>query len=35
MTIPAETPPAVSAGSGPAVRSLSLLVPGSFTDEDP
>jgi alkanesulfonate monooxygenase SsuD/methylene tetrahydromethanopterin reductase-like flavin-dependent oxidoreductase (luciferase family) len=30
-----ESGPAFSGGSGPAVRSQSLLVPGSFTDEDP
>src|SRR6202453_5354512 len=35
MTVSAEPAPAVSSGSGPAVRSLSLLVPGSFTDDDP
>ena len=35
MTISTESAPDVSAGSGPVVRSLSLLVPGSFTDDDP
>jgi alkanesulfonate monooxygenase SsuD/methylene tetrahydromethanopterin reductase-like flavin-dependent oxidoreductase (luciferase family) len=35
MTISTESAPDVSASSGPAVRSLSLLVPGSFTDDDP
>ncbi len=36
MTVTAtESGPGVSGGSGPSVRSLSLLVPGSFTDEDP
>jgi alkanesulfonate monooxygenase SsuD/methylene tetrahydromethanopterin reductase-like flavin-dependent oxidoreductase (luciferase family) len=30
-----ESGPGVSGGSGSAVRSLSLLVPGSFADEDP
>jgi alkanesulfonate monooxygenase SsuD/methylene tetrahydromethanopterin reductase-like flavin-dependent oxidoreductase (luciferase family) len=35
MTIFSEPAPAVSAGSVPVVRSLSLLVPGSFTDDDP
>jgi alkanesulfonate monooxygenase SsuD/methylene tetrahydromethanopterin reductase-like flavin-dependent oxidoreductase (luciferase family) len=34
MTISAASAPDVSAGSGPAVKSLSLLVPGSFTDAD-
>jgi len=35
MTISTESAPDVSAGPGPTVRSLSLLVPGSFTDSDP
>ena len=35
MTISTESAPDVSAGLGPAVTSLSLLVPGSFTDDDP
>jgi alkanesulfonate monooxygenase SsuD/methylene tetrahydromethanopterin reductase-like flavin-dependent oxidoreductase (luciferase family) len=35
MTISAESAPNAFAGSGPGVRSLSLLVPGSFTDDDP
>lgn len=30
-----ESGPGASGGSGPSVRSLSLLVPGSFTDGDP
>jgi len=30
-----STEPAVSARSGPRITSLSLLVPGSFTDDDP
>jgi alkanesulfonate monooxygenase SsuD/methylene tetrahydromethanopterin reductase-like flavin-dependent oxidoreductase (luciferase family) len=35
MTASAEPVPAVSSGSAPAVGSLSLLVPGCFTDDDP
>src|ERR1700727_2114651 len=35
MTISTESAPDVSAGSAPTVRSLSLLVPGSFSDDDP
>lgn len=35
MTISTESAPDFSAGPGPAVTSLSLLVPGSFTDDDP
>ncbi len=35
MTISGEPAPAVSSGSATAVGSLSLLVPGSFTDDDP
>jgi alkanesulfonate monooxygenase SsuD/methylene tetrahydromethanopterin reductase-like flavin-dependent oxidoreductase (luciferase family) len=35
MTISTESAPDVSVGSEPTVRSLSLLVPGSFTDDDP
>jgi alkanesulfonate monooxygenase SsuD/methylene tetrahydromethanopterin reductase-like flavin-dependent oxidoreductase (luciferase family) len=35
MTISTESAEDVSVGSGPAVRSLSLLVPGSFADDDP
>jgi hypothetical protein len=35
MTISTESAPDLSAGPGPAVTSLSLLVPGSFTDDDP
>jgi alkanesulfonate monooxygenase SsuD/methylene tetrahydromethanopterin reductase-like flavin-dependent oxidoreductase (luciferase family) len=35
MTISTESARDLSAGPGPAVTSLSLLVPGSFTDDDP
>jgi alkanesulfonate monooxygenase SsuD/methylene tetrahydromethanopterin reductase-like flavin-dependent oxidoreductase (luciferase family) len=35
MTVSAEPGPAIPAGPGQLVGSLSLLVPGSFTDEDP
>jgi alkanesulfonate monooxygenase SsuD/methylene tetrahydromethanopterin reductase-like flavin-dependent oxidoreductase (luciferase family) len=35
MTTSAEAAPDVPVGSGAAVRSLSLLVAGSFTDDDP
>ena len=35
MALSADPAPAVSSGSAPAVGSLSLLVPGSFTDDDP
>jgi alkanesulfonate monooxygenase SsuD/methylene tetrahydromethanopterin reductase-like flavin-dependent oxidoreductase (luciferase family) len=35
MTVSTESAPDVSAGSEPTVRSLSLLVPGSFSDADP
>lgn len=35
MTVSAESAPAVSGGSASAIGSLLLLVPGSFTDDDP
>lgn len=35
MSISTEPAPAVSAGSPKPLGSLSLLVPGSFTDDDP
>jgi alkanesulfonate monooxygenase SsuD/methylene tetrahydromethanopterin reductase-like flavin-dependent oxidoreductase (luciferase family) len=35
MTISTESGPDASVGSEPTVRSLSLLVPGSFSDDDP
>jgi hypothetical protein len=35
MTISAESAPAGSASIAPVIDSLSLLVPGSFTDDDP
>jgi len=35
MTVSTQPGPAAPAGSAPAVTSLSLLAPGSFTDDDP
>lgn len=35
MTSSAQGASAASAGSAPAITSLSILVPGSFTDDDP